>query len=52
MRSGIDKARWVTLSPLLDELLALDTTARADRVAQIRRDDPRLADDLSALLSQ
>ena len=52
MRTGIDKARWVTLSPLLDELLVLDAAARAERVAQIRRDDPRLADDLSALLSQ
>ncbi len=52
MRSNIDKARWVLLSPLLDELLELDSAARADRVAQIRRDDGSLADEISALLSQ
>jgi serine/threonine-protein kinase len=52
VRTNIDKARWVVLSPLLDELLGLDSDARANRVAQIRREDRALGDDLSALLAQ
>jgi hypothetical protein len=41
VRGNIDKARWVLLSPLLDELLALDAAAQADRITQLRRDDRR-----------
>jgi eukaryotic-like serine/threonine-protein kinase len=52
VRGNIDKARWVLLSPLLDELLALDAAGQADRIAQLRRDDRALADDLTALLAQ
>ena len=48
----IDAARWVVLSPLLDELLALEGAARVDRVSQISRDDRALANQLQALLDQ
>ena len=50
--TGIDWTRWQTLSPLLDDLLELDPARRADRLAGIRRDDARLADELEALLAE
>ncbi len=50
--ASIEKARWEVLSPLLDELLVLEGTARANRVSQIRADNSALADDLEALLAQ
>jgi len=43
--------RWAALSPLLDELLDLDDTARAARLAQLRTQDPALADALAELLA-
>jgi serine/threonine protein kinase len=52
VKGRFDKSRWDTLSPLLDELLALDASARVERVAQLRRDDCAVADDLSDLLAQ
>jgi eukaryotic-like serine/threonine-protein kinase len=52
VRASIHKARWVVLSPLLDELLALHGAARVERLEQIRRDDRAMADELVALLAQ
>ena len=52
MRGRFDKARWSQLSPLLDELLALDPPLRGQRVAELRRDQPALADDITDLLAQ
>jgi serine/threonine-protein kinase len=40
------------LSPLLDELLEASAQTRAQRLAQIRRDDEALADHLETLLRQ
>ena len=48
----IDASRWAIVSPLLDELLDVDDTRRAERLAQIRAGDPGTADDLEALLAQ
>ena len=44
--------RWATLSPLLDELLDLDDSGRQARLALHRAADPRLADELAALLAE
>lgn len=44
-------ARWQRLSPLLDELLALDEAPRAARLAALAQDDPRLHAELQALLA-
>ena len=52
MKSRFDKARWETLSPLIDELLALDAPARAKRIAELRREGRAEADDLAGLLRQ
>ena len=52
MRGRFDKARWSQLSPLLDELLALDPPLRGRRVAELRRDQHALADDITDLLAQ
>ncbi len=52
MKSRFDKARWDALSPLLDELLALDASARAERIAELRRNGSHDADDLTDLLAQ
>jgi serine/threonine-protein kinase len=52
VKSRFDKARWETLSPLIDELLGLDAAARSERIARIRRDDTALADELTDLLGQ
>jgi serine/threonine protein kinase len=52
VRSRFDKARWEALSPLIDELLALDAPARAERIAQLRRDGHPEANNLTDLLAQ
>jgi serine/threonine-protein kinase len=52
MKGRIDKARWDALSPLIDELLALDGPARAARLEAFRRERPDLAADLAGLLDQ
>ena len=48
----VDKARWLRLSPLLDEILDGDDSARAQRLAALRDQDPALADDIEAMLDQ
>lgn len=48
----IDKDRWNALSPLLDELLEADESARAARLAQLRLADDALADQVAALLAR
>jgi eukaryotic-like serine/threonine-protein kinase len=52
VRGRFDKARWSQLSPLLDELLALDPPLRGQRVAELRLNQPALADELTDLLAQ
>jgi tetratricopeptide (TPR) repeat protein len=52
VKSRFDKSRWETLSPLLDELMALDAPARAERIAELRRNGRPEADDLTDLLAQ
>ena len=52
MKARFDKARWDTLSPLLDELLDLDARGRAERLAQLRHDDYAMADVLVQLMAQ
>ena len=47
----MDSERWATLSPLLDELLELDPEFRPRRLAEIRADDPAIADELERLLA-
>ena len=52
MKSRFDKARWDALSPLLDELMTLDAPARAERIAQLRREGHADANDLANLVAQ
>ena len=52
MKGRFDKARWEALSPLLDELLALEAPARVERMAQLRGEDGAAADELTDLLAQ
>jgi len=52
VKSRFDKARWEKLSPLLDELLALDAPARAERIEELRRNGHADAADLSDLVTQ
>jgi serine/threonine-protein kinase len=52
VKGRYDKSRWEALSPLLDELLELDAPARAARVAQLRRNDSGIADELVDLMAQ
>ena len=40
----ISATQWQELNPLLDELLDAQSDARAERLAQIRRDDAALAE--------
>ncbi len=49
---GTDPARWQQLSPLLDELLELSGTARAERLAAIACDDPSIGAELGDLLAR
>ncbi|MFN3811215.1 MAG: protein kinase domain-containing protein [Roseateles asaccharophilus] len=46
------KARWQRLSPLLDELLDMEPTARAARLAAMQDLAPELAAELERLLAQ
>lgn len=48
----ISKSRWPQLSPLLDELLDMEPTARAARLAALRALEPELAADLEDLLAR
>ena len=41
---------WHQMSPLLDELLDLSTRTRADRLVQLRANDPAMADGMAKLL--
>jgi eukaryotic-like serine/threonine-protein kinase len=50
--AGIDEASWRVVSPLLDELLDADAEQRAARLSQLHTQDPELAGQLEALLSQ
>jgi eukaryotic-like serine/threonine-protein kinase len=52
VKSRFDKARWDVLSPLLDQLLALDPAARTERIEDLRRSGSTDADDLAYLLAQ
>lgn len=47
-----DKSRWDVVSGLLDELLDADAAARETRLSQLRTEDPVLAEQVAALLSQ
>lgn len=49
---ALDKQRWIALSPLLDELLDLAPWARPARLAQVRAQDPAMADHLAQLLAR
>jgi eukaryotic-like serine/threonine-protein kinase len=51
-RHAVDKARWLRLSPYLDEVLDCDDAARAERLSGWRAQDAALADDIEALLEQ
>lgn len=46
----MEAERWKRLSPLLDALLEMDEAPRAQRLAELRREDPELASDLAGLL--
>jgi eukaryotic-like serine/threonine-protein kinase len=52
VKSRFDKARWDALSPLLDELMARDAPARAERIEELRRNGHPDANDLTDLLAQ
>jgi hypothetical protein len=43
--TNVKNPSWEALSALLDELLDMEAGVRAQRLAQLRRDDPRLADE-------
>lgn len=47
----LDRARWQTVTPLLEELLDASEPQRAARLAQIDAQDPLLAADLASLLA-
>lgn len=47
----ISRAQWVTLEPLLDQLLDLSPDQRAEWLAQLARESPATADRLTALLA-
>lgn len=46
----MEAERWKQLSPLLDALLELEEGPRAERLSELRKDDPELASDLEGLL--
>ncbi|HET7865248.1 MAG TPA: serine/threonine-protein kinase, partial [Burkholderiaceae bacterium] len=48
----MDRSRWERVSPLLDELLDLDPTPRAERLAALRGQDPALGAELSEMLQR
>lgn len=47
----MDLTQWQRLSPLLDDLLELDAERRRAALAQLRGEDPALADELESLLA-
>jgi serine/threonine-protein kinase len=47
----MDPARWLRLSPHLDELLELEPSARDARLTEIASDDAGLADELTKMLA-
>jgi serine/threonine protein kinase/tetratricopeptide (TPR) repeat protein len=51
-RPRLTPTRWKTVSPYLDRALDLDDDARAHFQAELRREDPQLADDLEQLLDE
>ncbi|MGM9481281.1 protein kinase domain-containing protein [Roseateles sp. NT4] len=48
----MDKQRWLSLSPLLDELLDLPLAARELRLSQLQIEDPEAADQLGRMLAR
>jgi serine/threonine protein kinase len=48
----MDRSRWERVSPLLDELLDLDPTPRAERLAALRGQDPALGAELAEMLQR
>ncbi|RZL32487.1 MAG: serine/threonine protein kinase, partial [Rubrivivax sp.] len=49
---ALDKRRWLSLSPLLDELLDLAPPERAARLAELQAEDPETAAQLQRLLTR
>src|SRR3954464_6766753 len=49
---ALDKQRWLTLSPLLDELLDLAAPARAARLAELQAEDADTGEQLQRLLAR
>jgi serine/threonine protein kinase len=49
--ANLSKEQWQRLEPLLDELLDLDPSARAGRLAELAEGDPELAADLALMLA-
>ncbi|WP_206862040.1 serine/threonine-protein kinase [Lysobacter changpingensis] len=47
----MDPERWQRISPLLDALFELEPPARELRLAQLRDEDPALADELQTLIT-
>src|SRR5688500_69013 len=47
----MDPERWQRISPLLDALFELEPQARELRLAQLRDEDPALADELQTLIT-
>jgi len=47
----MDPERWQRISPLLDALFELEPPARELRLAQLREEDPALADELQTLIT-
>lgn len=47
----IDKASWQSISPVLDELLDASSVQRFTRLAQLHVEDPKLAEQVAALLA-
>ena len=47
----MDPERWLRLSPLLDSLFELPPEARAERLREMRDEDPALTDELEELIA-
>ncbi len=50
--AALDRQRWLSLSPLLDELLDLSPPARAERLVALQAKDADTAEQLRRLLAQ
>jgi serine/threonine protein kinase len=48
--NAVTRSTWERLSPLLDEFLDLPESGRAGRMAELRAEDPKLADALAGML--